>query len=62
MRLRWNEMKAYRHWEDGKQWLRIIDNDGNEWDEPIEGWCEVWNLCTGVLTYKNSNGLEIEGK
>lgn len=45
-------MKAYRHWEDGKQWLRVITADGIEYDEPITGWVEVWNLITGVLTYR----------
>lgn len=52
-------MSAYRHWEDRKQWLRIILADGMEWDEPISGWSEIWNFTTGVMSYRHTDGREI---
>lgn len=52
--------RAYRHWEDGKQWLRILPEDGMEYDEPIEGWVEVLDLTTGKLFYRK-NEQTIEG-
>lgn len=46
---------AFRHWEDGKQWLRIIEENGNEYDEPIAGWIEVWDLIRGGMVYRHDN-------
>ena len=56
-----SEIKAYRHWEDGKQWLRLCDKSGNEWDESITGWTEVLNLTNGHLTYRHKDGREVCG-
>lgn len=52
-------MKAYRHWQDGKQWLRIIPDNGMEYDEPISGWVEILNLTNGNISYKKGI-VEIE--
>jgi len=46
-------MSAYRHWNDGRQWIRIIDENGNEWDEPISGWTEILNLTDGSAQYRH---------
>ena len=47
------KMTAFRQWEDGKQWLRIIDDNGNEYQEPIAGWTEILNLTNGELHYRH---------
>jgi hypothetical protein len=50
----------YRHWDDGKQWIRIQDTiTGEEWDEPITGWSEIWDLTNGALSYSHTNGTEL---
>ena len=49
----------YRHWDDGKQWLRLTDDAGNQWDEPITGFTEVWNLTTGAMSYRHTDGRNI---
>jgi hypothetical protein len=50
-------MKAYKHWEDGKQWLRVIDTKiGHEWDEPITGWVLSINLINGETLWKHADG------
>lgn len=54
-------MKAYRHWEDGKQWLRIIEDDGNEYDEQITGWSEILDFSDGKTIYRHKDGREIVG-
>lgn len=53
-------MTAFRQWEDGKQWLRIIDDNGNEYQEPITGWAEIINLTNGELHYRHIDGRLIK--
>jgi hypothetical protein len=52
----------YRHYEDGKQWLRLVDNLGNEFDEPISGWTEVINLLDGTTQFRHTDGRELKEK
>jgi hypothetical protein len=52
--------KAYKHYLDGKFWIRIIDENEDEWDESTEGWCEIFNLTNGQNTFRHKDGREIK--
>lgn len=51
-------MTAYNIWEDGKQWLRVVDEQGFEHEEPMTGWSIVHNLTNGVCTWRHNDGRE----
>ena len=55
------KLRAYRYWDDGKQWIRLI-SETDEWDEPITGWIEVHDLIRGFMVYRNEKtGQEARG-
>lgn len=45
--------KAKHVWEDGQQWLHVVADNGEEWQEPISGWEEVHDICRGFGFYRN---------
>jgi hypothetical protein len=51
-------MQAYMHYSDGARWIRIIDENGSEWDEPIQGWSLVLDLIRGGANWRHDDGRE----
>lgn len=54
---------AYMHYDDGCRWLRIQDDDGQEWEEPITGWSLIFDLCRGgAAWFEHKDGRKfVEG-
>ncbi|WBC28344.1 hypothetical protein DPMD02_75 [Desulfofustis phage LS06-2018-MD02] len=50
-----------KHYSDGDgRWLRVFDADtGEDWDEPISGWEQVWDMTTRRSRYyRHPDGRE----
>jgi hypothetical protein len=54
-------MKAFNHYDGEDHLLRIIDDNGDEWDEAITGWDLILDLTTGRSFWRHRyDGREIE--
>ena len=48
------ERYAFKHFEDGRVWLRVVDGD-NVYDEPMSEWQYVIDLPRGRAFYRYRN-------
>lgn len=46
-------MKAFSHYDGEEQLLRIIDDNGDEWDEDLADWVLTLELKTGRLFWRH---------
>lgn len=53
-------MKAYHYSEGDKVWLRVIKDDGYDWEEEITGWAIVLDTTDGKSYYRHRDGRQIE--
>lgn len=54
-------MKAFIHYEGEGHFLRIIDDDGDEWDEGLADWDLILELSTGRAFWRHRrDGREID--
>ncbi len=54
---------AYMYYDDGRRWLRVQDETGLEWDEPISGWTIVLDLIRGgPVWFEHKDGRKIPEK
>lgn len=49
---------AYHHVDEGRTWLRVEPESGYAWDEPMDGWVLILDICAGRGYYRHTDGRE----
>lgn len=53
-------MKAYHYSDMEGNWLRVLKEDGHDWEEPLSGWNLILDTTNGKSYYRHSDGRQIE--
>lgn len=53
-------MKAYHYTEGNETFLRVLKDDGYDWEESISGWNLILDTITGKSYYRHRDGRQIE--